>query len=200
MKLVGPWFSPFTRRVGVTLNLLDMPFEHIALHAFEQKDEVKRFNAMGKVPILVLGDGETLIDSSAIADYLDELVGPERALTPPSGAARRRVQQLTVRALAVIEKAGAIYYESAKDEPGAAALDRVDAAGQAFAGLDELERAAGPGWMAEGRLTHADIATVIAVQTVQFILQEKFPVERFPKLIALSTRAMALPAFANTVA
>jgi hypothetical protein len=35
---------------------------------------------------------------------------------------------------------------------------------------------------------------------VQFILQEKFPVERFPKLIALSTRAMALPAFANTVA
>ena len=119
---------------------------------------------------------------------------------PPSGAARRRVQQLTVRALAVIEKAGAIYCENAKDVPGAAALDRVDAAGHAFAGLDELEHAASPGWMAEGRLTHADIATVIAVQTVQFILQEKFPVERFPKLIALSTRAMALPAFANTVA
>jgi glutathione S-transferase len=72
MKPVVPRLSPFTRRVGLTLNLLDMPFEHVALHAFEQKDEVKRFNAMGRVPILVLGDRETLIDSSIIADYLEE--------------------------------------------------------------------------------------------------------------------------------
>ncbi|MCA6224144.1 MAG: glutathione S-transferase family protein, partial [Phenylobacterium sp.] len=85
MELVGPWFSPFTRRVGITLNLLGIDFRHNALHAFEEKERVKSFNPMGKVPILVLEDGETLIDSSAIADYLDERVGPDRALLPSSG-------------------------------------------------------------------------------------------------------------------
>jgi glutathione S-transferase len=36
------------------------------------------------MPVLVLGNGDTLIESSAILDYLDELVGPDRAL-PDAG-------------------------------------------------------------------------------------------------------------------
>jgi glutathione S-transferase len=42
------------------------------------------------MPVLVLDNGETLIESAAILDYLDELVGADRALLPTSGTARRR--------------------------------------------------------------------------------------------------------------
>ena len=37
--------------------------------------------------------GETLIDSGAIIDHLDEQAGPARALIPPHGAERRRIHQ-----------------------------------------------------------------------------------------------------------
>ena len=111
MKLIGPWFSPFTRRVGISLNLLEIAYEHMPLHAFNQKAEVKSINPMGKVPVLILDDGTNLIDSSAIADYLDEWVGADRALIPKSGGPRQQVLQTVARALAVIEKASAVYYE-----------------------------------------------------------------------------------------
>jgi glutathione S-transferase len=36
------------------------------------------------VPTLVLDDGEALIESTAIPDFLDELGGPERAMMAES--------------------------------------------------------------------------------------------------------------------
>ena len=42
-------------------------------------------NPLGRIPALVLDDGETLIDSGAIVDHLDETYGGER----PTDAARR---------------------------------------------------------------------------------------------------------------
>ena len=49
---------------------------------------------LGRVPVAVLEDGEVLTELAAILDYLDSVVGPERALVPTSGAARRQVLQL----------------------------------------------------------------------------------------------------------
>jgi glutathione S-transferase len=42
MKLVGPWISGFTRRTGITMKLLGLPFEHLDLNAYTQKEEVRR--------------------------------------------------------------------------------------------------------------------------------------------------------------
>jgi glutathione S-transferase len=80
----------------------------VPLHAFNQRAEVKAINPMGKVPVLILDDGTNLIDSSAIADYLDEWVGADQALIPKSGRPRQQVLQTVARALAVIEKASAV--------------------------------------------------------------------------------------------
>ena len=199
MKLIGPWFSPFTRRVGITLNLLRIPYEHVPLHAFNQRSEVKEYNPLGKVPVLVLDSGERLIDSSAIADYLNEQVGPARALIPAVGPDRRHVLQIVAAALTTIEKASAVYYEKFKDGGGAPALDRTDAAGQTLAGLDLLEAQAGEGWMLGGRLTQADITAVVAYQTAAFTLEAGVSLGRFPKLAALADRAMRDPAFSATL-
>ena len=88
MKLVGPWISGFTRRTAITMKLLGIPFEHLNLNAYTDKEEVRRYSPMGKVPALVLDHGEVLIDSPGIIDVLHEMAGPEKALIPPSGAPR----------------------------------------------------------------------------------------------------------------
>jgi glutathione S-transferase len=64
-------------------------------------------NPLGRIPSLVLDDGEVLIDSAAILDWLDQTVWPERALLPPAAAERRRALRLIKLATGAIDKVGA---------------------------------------------------------------------------------------------
>ena len=66
MKLIGRYDSPFVRRVGITLLLLGMPFEQLPLSVFSEATEVRKTSPLGRVPILVLADGEPVIDLSLI--------------------------------------------------------------------------------------------------------------------------------------
>jgi hypothetical protein len=89
MILIGMFDSPFVRRVAVSMRLLEIPFAHRNWSVGKDQSEIRRYNPLGRVPTLVLDDGETLVESSAILDYLDDRVGPARALLPPTGADRR---------------------------------------------------------------------------------------------------------------
>lgn len=89
MILIGMFDSPFVRRVAVSMKLLGMEFEHRDWSVGRDQTQIRKYNPLGRTPTLMLADGETLIDSSAILDYLDERAGAERALLPRSGAARR---------------------------------------------------------------------------------------------------------------
>jgi glutathione S-transferase len=118
MILVGQFDSPFVRRVAVTLHLYGMPFTRNAISVFTDAAEMARINPLVRIPSLVLDSGETLIDSAAILGALDEMVGPDRALSPPSGAARRRVLQATAMATGAIDKARVWVYERHFQPPG----------------------------------------------------------------------------------
>src|SRR5258708_31202314 len=118
MILVGQYDSPFVRRVAITLHRYEIPFTRNAISVFGDADRMARINPLVRVPSLVLDSGETLIDSAAILDTLDEMVGPGRALTPPPGAARRRVLQATAMATGAMDKAGAWAYERHFHPPG----------------------------------------------------------------------------------
>ena len=112
MKLVGPWISGFTRRTGITMKLLGIPFEHLNLNAYTDKEEVRRYSPMGKVPALVLDNGEVLIDSAGIIDVLHEMVGPGKGLIPPSGSARFRALKLIGIGVNIYPKASSLYDET----------------------------------------------------------------------------------------
>ena len=105
MKLVGNYLSPYVRRVAVSLHLLDLPFEFEELYVFQEPDVVRRHNPLTRIPFLLLDDGDTLVDSNAILDEIDQMVGPERCLTPVGGLPRRRVVQTTTIAFSCAEKA-----------------------------------------------------------------------------------------------
>ena len=111
MVLVGQYDSPFVRRVAVSLRLLGFEYAHDTRSVFADFDAMRQVNPLGRIPSLVLDDGEGLIDSAAILDWLDQSVGPERALVPPAGPERRRALRLIALATGAIDKVGAAAYE-----------------------------------------------------------------------------------------
>src|ERR1700757_2688680 len=76
MILVGRYDSPYVRRVGISLHLHAMPFELLPLSPFSQATQLRQLSAIGRMPVLILPNGEVLIESAAILDYLDDVVGP----------------------------------------------------------------------------------------------------------------------------
>ena len=111
MVLVGQYDSPFVRRVAVSLRLLGFEYAHDTRSVFGDFDAMRQVNPLGRIPSLVLDDGEVLIDSAAILDWLDQSVGPARALVPPAGPERGRALRLIALATGAIDKVGAAAYE-----------------------------------------------------------------------------------------
>src|SRR5215813_8305036 len=103
MKLIGRYDSPYVRRVGVTLHVLEQPFEHFPLSPFSQAMEFRKHATIGRMPVLVLEDGETLIESAAILDYLDEIAGSAAALIPERGPQRRKSLKILACATAACD-------------------------------------------------------------------------------------------------
>ncbi len=193
---IGHYDSPFVRRVGVSLNLLAIPFERQLLSVFSNAEEVRAFNPLVRVPALVLDDGECLIDSAAILDHLDERVGPARALLPAGGKARRDALQKIALAVGVGDKAIAITYERRKP---AARIDEAWIArcrGQQEGALAELDRRiAGHHEPDETPLMQPEITIATMLGYLRLRQPETLPAGRYPALEALSARAEAHPAF-----
>ncbi|SAL51985.1 glutathione S-transferase-like protein [Caballeronia udeis] len=200
MKLVGPWISGFTRRTAITMKLLGIPFEHLDLNAYTDKEAVRRYSPMGKVPALALDNGEILIDSGGIIDMLHEMVGPEKALIPQSGAPRLKALQLIGIGTAIYPKLTALYDESLRPENYRLQSAIEGFVEQVMIGFRMLEEEAGDGWYVNDTLSQADIMAVVCYQAAaQFILPGVATAESFPRLAALSERAMKINAFASTV-
>jgi glutathione S-transferase len=111
MILIGMFDSPFVRRVAVSMKLLGMKFEHRNWSVGKDFELIRHYNPLGQVPTLVLDSGEVLVESGVILDYLDGIVGPERALVPPHGFERRDALQLMAIAIGAAEKGRTIIYE-----------------------------------------------------------------------------------------
>ena len=64
---------------------LRLDYEHENVVPFDEERDITRVNPIARVPVLELPDGECLVDSTAIIDYLDEIAGPDHALIPRAG-------------------------------------------------------------------------------------------------------------------
>ena len=72
--------SPFGRKVKIAASLLGLS-ERITIVTADTNatdDVLRRENPLGKIPTLVLDNGDTLFDSRVILDYLDHLAGGGR--------------------------------------------------------------------------------------------------------------------------
>lgn len=191
MKLIGRYDSPFVRRVGISLHLLGMPFEQLPLSVFSEATEVRKFSPLGRVPVLVLADGEVLVDSVAILDHLDEVAGPERRLMPAAGAARRQVLRAVVTATGAADKAIAISYERRRPAPQQS-VDWVERCRvQIEAALGELEA----GWSISKKPTQAEVTTATMMAYVRRVEPAIVPAGRYSRLERMAADCEGLPAF-----
>jgi glutathione S-transferase len=196
MILIGQYDSPFVRRVGIALRIYGMAFEHRPWSTFGDADKLRQFNPLTRVPTLVLDDGVALIESGAILDYLDELAGPERALMPRAGVARRDALRLCALATGLADKAVALVYERALHSAQSALWAERCASqiGGVLAVLEAARKAEPRAFFAGAAPGHADIALACALRFTDEAHPGQFDRARLPALArhAASCEGMAV--------
>jgi glutathione S-transferase len=199
MILIGMFDSPFVRRVAVSMNFLQMPFEHRNWSVGKDFELIRQFNPLGRVPVLVQPDGDTLIESAAILDFLDERAGPERALLPRAGELRREALRVIAIAVGGAEKGVTQVYETAFRPPEKRYRPWVERCHtQTHAALGELDRLCqvrGDEWLIGSRITQADITTTCVYTFLSDALGINRETVAYPALSALAARCEALPEF-----
>lgn len=197
MKLIGMLDSPYVRRVAISLQLLDIPFEHQSLSVFRTFAEFQQINPVVKAPTLVCDNGTVLMDSTLILQYAETLAHP-RTLMPSDHSDLQRDLRLTGLALAAMEKSVQIVYERGLRPPEKLHEPWVArVSGQLLSAYGELEAelARRPIDPVASGLRQAGVTVAVAWHFTQQMISESVAPIEFPHLAALSAAAEALPVF-----
>ena len=201
MRLIGIYLSPYVRRVAISLDILKLPFELQEVFVFGEPETVRRYNPLVRIPALTLDDGTNLVESGAILDEIDHMVGPERRLIPNEGPLRRRVLQTASMALGSAEKAQWAFYED-RVRPAEKVhmpwIEHNDS--QVLGGFEHLNGAAAKvddgGWIAgTPDISQADVTTAVSYTFANLARPNLELTRRFPELARFTARCEALPAF-----
>lgn len=121
MKLLYQTHSPYARKVLVAAHETGLAARIAVVHhetsPLLRNDEVFALNPLGKVPVLVLDDGEVLFDSAVICEYLDQLHGGPR-LVPVDPARRWRALRLQSVAQGIADAGIAVRWETTRRPAG----------------------------------------------------------------------------------
>lgn len=196
MKLIGMLDSPFVRRVAISLDVLRVPFDHDAVSVFSTFERFQAINPVVKAPTLVGDDGEVLMDSSLILQFI-EATATTNTLWPADRAALQHAVRVVGLALAACDKSVQIAYERnlrPADKQYEPWMERVT--GQLLAAYAALEQevARRPAVFAHAD-NQAAISTAVAWQFTQSLLAAVVPADRHPGLVELSAQLELTEAF-----
>lgn len=201
MKLIGSLTSPYVRKVRVVLaeKALDCPL--LVQDVWSEHTTIGQSNPLGKVPCLVLQDGQAMHDSRVIVEYLDSL-SPVGRLIPAQGRERAAVKTWEALADGVLDAGVLLRLEAtwpgrAEGERSAAWMARQRA--KVDAGLAALEAGLGERpWLYGPHLSLADIAAGCALAWLEFRFPEERWGEQHPRLARLLQRLMQRQSFIDT--
>jgi glutathione S-transferase len=95
MKLTFSPASPFARKVriaAIELGLIDkIELTPVTLAPGQPNAEYSKISPLKKLPVLILDNGDIVVDSYVIVEYLDELAGGGR-LIPTSGPLKWKIK------------------------------------------------------------------------------------------------------------
>lgn len=196
MILIGQYDSPFVRRVAVTLRLYDCDYEHRPWSVFGDAGKIAAINPLIRVPALVLDDGEALIESAAILDWLDEQAGPDRALIARAGVERRAALKICALAAGLAEKAVSLVYERVIHERATPVwTERCRAQIAGVLDVLEADRGHRGAWWFGSGIGHADIMVACALRFLREAHPGAFDAARWPALAAHADTCEAMPVF-----
>ena len=111
MQLIGMLDSPYVRRVAISLEILAVPFKHEAVSVFSTFERFQSINPVVKAPTLVCEDGEILMDSSLILQFVEATAARGRSLWSSDPLELQHQFRAVSLALAACEKSVQIVYE-----------------------------------------------------------------------------------------
>ena len=196
MILIGLYDSPFTRRVAIALSLRGIAFEHRAWSVGADFDRIREYSPLGRVPVLVLDDGDVLVESSSILDWIEHETAGE-PLLPASGRARREALRLIGIASGAADRGVAMVLERIfhpEAHRSQALLDRSRTQIEGALGALDAACAARKGrWLVGDAMTLADVTVACYVTH----MRHAAPVDlaRWPALAAHVERCEALDVF-----
>lgn len=199
MTLYSFFRSSAAYRARIALNLKGLNYTTVPIHLSkdggrQKTTEYQAINPQMRVPALALDNGEVLIQSLAIIEYLEE-VYPEPPLLPRDPIARAKVRALAdIVACDIhpLNNTASINYLKAE-------LGRSQAEADAWyahwitLGFAAIETMVRPGPYAFGaQVTLADVCLVPQVFNAR---RFKVPLDRFSAILRIDAECRKLPAF-----
>jgi len=199
VKLYSYFRSSAAYRVRIALNLKGLSYETVPIHLVKgggqnKSPEYRAINPQMRVPALTLPDGDVLIQSLAIIEYLDE-THPQPPLLPADALARAKVRALAQVVACDIHPLNNIAPLRYLKNPLKHEQAEIDAWYHHWVldGFAALEAMIEPAPYSFGsQVTLADICLVPQLFNASRL---KVPLERFPKIVAVDAACNALTAF-----
>jgi len=199
VKLYSSFHSSAGYRLRIALNLKDLPYETVPVDLTRDGGDHKRadyraINPQMRVPALRLSSGDTLIQSLAIIEYLDE-VFPDPPLLPADALGRSRaraVAQIVACDIHPLNNSGTIAYLRGPLGQNQPAIDAWYAS-WITSGFEAIEALIEPAPYAFG--SHPTLADLCIVPQVHNARRFNVPLDRFPKIVAVDAACLKLAAF-----
>lgn len=199
MKLLASLTSPFARKVRIVLLEKEVDCELVVDIPWNVDTHVPQFNPLGKVPVLILDDGQTLFDSRVIVEYLDTLL-PSRAFIPQHPHTMIAVKRQEALADGIADAAATIFLEKRRPLPLQSQDWMMRQQRKIDLGLEAMAAAlADEEYFVSERLTLADIATVCCLGYLDFRFAELNWRELYPNLTRFMQRMMERASISSTV-
>lgn len=192
--------SPFGRQIKIAASVLGLSGK-ITVEMTDTNDPgdtIRKQNPLGKIPALVLDNGDVIYDSRVILDYLNELAGGDR-LIPAKGEARYKVLTLLALANGLMDAALLRVYEGRFREENERSEKWLAYQGEKVARALAVLEAQPPATVSPGDVPDAArIAVACALGYLDLRFEGKWR-EDHPNLVKwLDDFAAAIPSFEET--
>lgn len=199
MKLITSPTSPFGRKVRIVLLEKKIPFELALEIPWNADTQVGNFNPLGKVPVLVLKDGETLFDSRVIVEYLEH-VSPVGHLIPEDPTSRIHTHKIEALSDGITDAAALIYLELKRPQDRQSQDWILRQQTKVSKGLEALSAALGESSHFVGnKLSLADIAAGCCLGYLDFRFPDIKWRDAHANLAAFHEKASGRASFKETV-
>lgn len=199
MKLYSYFRSSAAYRVRIALNLKDLDYELVPIHLIRDGGQHKHadyraINPQMRVPAIRLPNGDVLVQSLAIIEYLED-IAPNPPLLPTDPVTRahvRAIAQIVACDIHPLNNSGTLSYLKGPLHLEQHAVDGWYAH-WIVAGLEAIEAMIAPGPYAFGRqVTVADLCIVPQLANAR---RFNVPIQQFPRLLGVEAACRQLAAF-----
>ena len=199
MKIIGSLTSPYVRKVRIVFLEKKLEAALEIENVWDTKTKIGSLNPLGKVPCLILDDGEAIYDSRVIVEYADTL-SPVGKLIPTESRERATVKTWEALADGIMDAGILARLEATwrpAEQQSQAWIERQ--IGKVEAALSQMSQELGENaWCHGNQMTLADIAVGCALAYLLFRFPKLEWQTKFANLDSLYQKLIQRPSFIET--